>query len=167
MIRDGLVTPLSPGFAAPFDLPITRADRALSLGYHVPSHTVVSGLGGLWIHLGGSRPITLDLVGVRGLHRAPPGSHPPGWTLRFHSGGAATERTETIEGVRVASAARCVVDGLRWGDLALAIPAAFRAIREGAVGRSEVTKMVGAEDPRGLGAARLRSAWAAIESTFP
>jgi hypothetical protein len=163
MIRDHLVVPLSPGFAAPLDLPVTREDRAASLRDHVPSHTVVSGLGGLWIHMGGVRPTYLDLVGARGLHRAPPGTHPFGWIVRFHSGRAATEPPETIADVRVASPARCVTDGLRWGDLAQAIPATIRAIRCGYVTRWEVASKVRAEDPRGLGAARLRSAWAAID----
>lgn len=166
MIRDRLVFPLSPGFAAPLDLPVTREDRARSLSGHVPPHTVVSGLGGLWIHAGGVRPTCLDLVGARGLHRAPPGSHPPGWILRFHSGRAAIEPPETIAGVRVASPSRCVTDGLRWGDLAEAIPSAVEAIRGGHVCRRDVTEKVRAENPRGPGAARLRSAWGAIDQTL-
>jgi len=166
MIRAGFVAPLSPGFAAPLDLPITRADRAISLGDSIPSHTIVSGLGGLWIHVGGRRPPSLDLVGERGLHRSPPGTHPPGWTVRFHSGDAAIEPSVSIEGLRVASLARCVVDGLRWGDLAQAIPAAIETIRAGAIERGTVSDLVHLSSSRGLGTARLRSAWAAIDQTL-
>lgn len=166
MIRDGFVSPITPGFAAPLDLPVIREDRALSLSGVPPGHTVVSGLSGLWIHSGGPRPVFLDLVGLPGLHRTPPGRHPPGWVLRFHSGRAAIEPPTVVSDVRIGSPARCAVDGLRWGPLDSAVPRVVTALRTGAIDRVEAARLIGEESPRGAGVARLRSAWAAIESVL-
>ena len=162
MVRDGVVAGLSLDVAAPLDLPITAEDRASCLRGVVPAHTVVSGLTGLWVHVGGFRPIVIDLVGLRGLHRAPPGSDPPGWRIRFHSGPAASEPDLSLAGVRVASVERCVADGLRWAGLGEAIAATFRAVTNGSVDTEAVSALVGTTDPRGLGAMRMASAWHAI-----
>jgi hypothetical protein len=166
MAREGIVVPLGPGFGAPVDLPVIRADRARPLSGVVPGHTVVSGLAGLWIHSGGCRPRDLDLVGARGLHRLPPGSHPPGWILRFHSGAAALEPAEAFHGVRVAGPARCAVDSLRWDELGRAIPMVVACLRSGAVKRDEVAALVAGESRRGAGASRARNAWSAIEQAL-
>ena len=166
MVRDGVVTSLSLDVAAPLDLPITAQDRASCLRGVVPTHTVVSGLTGLWVHLDGFRPIVVDLVGLRGLHRAPPGSDPPGWRIRFHSGPAASEPGLSLAGVRIAAVERCVADGLRWAGLGEAIAAAFRAVTSGSVDSDAVSALVRATDPRGLGAMRMASAWHAIEEAL-
>ncbi len=165
MIRDRVVLRLAPGFGAPVDLPVTRDDRASTLSEAVPTHTVVSGLAGLWIHLGGERPASVDLVGVRGLHRPLPDFRPLGWRVRFHSGGAAEEAFDSLAGLRVAAPERCASDGLRWDDLGVAIPAVMGAIGAGQVDIACVSALVASEDPRGLGAARLKSAWAAIRAS--
>jgi hypothetical protein len=166
MIRDRVVIPLAPGFAAALDLPVTRVDRAATLGDSIPGHTVVSGLAGLWVHHGGPRPIAIDLVGVRGLHRSPPDFHPSGWRWNFHSGSAASEAVDLIGGIHVAKRERCVVDALRWDDLAAAIPAIVGALDQGSVTAPAIRARIEGEDSRGLGATRMRSAWAAIEVTL-
>jgi len=166
MAREGILVPLGPEFGAPVDLPVIPADRARPLAGFVPGHTVVSGLAGLWIRTGGYRPRTLDLIGVRGLHRLPPGCHPPGWIVRFHSGAAALEPSDSFHGIRVAGPARCAVDSLRWGDLGQAIPTVVAGLRGGTVRRAEVTAIVAGESRRGAGATRLRNAWAAIEEAL-
>lgn len=167
MIRDGIVVPLAPGFAAPLDLPLTKDDRASTLANAVPEHTVVSGLAGLWIHGGGTRPIDVDLVGLKGLHRTSPDVHPRGWRVRFHSGRAAEETGERLSGMRVATPERCACDALRWDDLDTAIPSIVGAIHQGFVQPSSVDALVGETNPRGLGAARMTSAWAAIRASIP
>lgn len=163
MTREGVLTSVGPGWGAPLDLPVIRADRARPLVGIVPSHTVVSSLAGLWIHAGGRRPRILDLVGERGLHRTPPGTHPPGWILRFHSGAAAFEPADILAGVRVAAPSRCIVDALRWGDLGVVFPVVIEALRKEIVTRDEVTDVIGRENPRGRGASRSTNAWEAID----
>ncbi len=164
MVRDGAAEYLAPGYAAARDLPLPAPARASTLEAVVPGHTVVSGLAGLWIHRGGAAPSIVDLVGPRGLHRAKPGADARGWTLAFHSGAAADEPWERFASLRVASPARCVADALRWADLAAAIGVTCAAIRGGDVDAADVAALVARDDPRGFGAARVRSAWAAISS---
>lgn len=166
MLREGILVPVGPRHGAPLDLPVTRIDRACPLDDIIPSHTVLSGLAGLWVHSGGNMPRTLDLVGARGLHRAPPGTYPAGWILRFHSGAAALEPAETISGIRIASPSRCVADALRWEDLSGALPVVLTVLKEGIVARSEVADVIDGESPRGRGTARLTSVWAAIEKAL-
>ena len=162
MERDGVLLPLAPGVGHARDIPVTATARALAVGLFVPHHTVVSGLAGLWIHGGCGNLGTLDLVGKRGLHRAAPGYAPRGWILRFHSGNAAREPASSWADVRVASPERCAADALRWHDLGGAIPAVLEAVRRGVVVPDDLNTLVKAEDPRGSGAARVRSAWGAL-----
>jgi hypothetical protein len=150
----------------PRDIPESAGARAASLAPVVPSHTVVSGLAGLWVRCGGPTPSVVDLVGTRGLHRAKPGADARGWLLAFHSGGAATGARTEIGGIVVASAERCAADALRWRDLATALPAVFLAIRDACVDPVAIEALVGADDPRGQGAARARHAWAALAAAL-
>jgi hypothetical protein len=146
----------------PRDIPESPLARAICLLPVVPAHTVVSGLAGLWVRCGGAAPSVVDLVGARGLHRAKPGANARGWTLVFHSGGAATGPRAQVGGIVVASAERCAADALRWRDLATAIEVVFLAVRAGSVEAAAVEALVFQDDPRGHGAARARHAWAAL-----
>jgi hypothetical protein len=150
----------------PRDIPESSLARALCLSPVVPAHTVVSGLAGLWVRCGGDAPSVVDLVGVRGLHRAKPGADARGWTLAFHSGGAATGPCAEIGGIVVASAERCAADALRWRDLATAIEVVFLAVRAGAVEPAAIEALVTEDDPRGYGAARARCAWGALATAL-
>ena len=166
MLRDRVVAPLAPQHGMPLDIPVSPGARASSLAPVVPAHTVVSGLAGLWVYCGGEASAMVDLVGARGLHRAKPGADARGWTLVFHSGGAATGPRVEIGGIVVACAARCAADALRWRDLAAALPAVFLAIREGRVDPSAIGVLVSRDDPRGQGAARARCAWEALATAL-
>ncbi len=162
MLRDGAIAYLAPRNAMPLDLPVSPDARASSLAPVVPAHTVVSGLAGLWIRRGGPAPGVVDLVGRRGLHRAKPGADARGWTLAFHSGRAADGTTDRIGGVRVPATERCAADALRWAPAAEAIRAVYGFARDGLLDVRALDDVVRSDDPRGKGAARERSAWAAI-----
>ncbi len=166
MLRDGVLAFLSPRHAVPYDLPTSPDTRASTLAPVVPRHTIVSGLAGLWIRFGGSAPSVVDLVGRRGLHRAKPGADARGWRIEFHSGGAALEARDGVRSVAVARPERCAADALRWRDAREAIPAIYRAIRRGDVDAAALDAVVERDDPRGLGAARMRSTWAAIREAL-
>lgn len=166
MLRDGVVAHLAPGHGMPRDLPVSPTTRARTLSPVVPAHTVVSGLAGLWVRHGGPAPSVVDLVGARGLHRAKPGADAKGWTLAFHSGRAASGRCDQFSGVAVANSERCAADALRWRDLAKAMEAVFRALRSGQVDRAATEAIVSGDDARGHGAARVRSAWNALNVAF-
>jgi hypothetical protein len=166
MLRDGVLAPLAPRNGMPRDIPESSLARALCLLPVVPPHTVVSGLAGLWVRFGATAPSVVDLVGVRGLHRAKPGADARGWTLVFHSGGAATEPRAEIGGIAVASAERCAADALRWRDLATAIEVVFLAVRAGSVPPAAIAALVMEDDPRGHGAARARYAWGALAAAL-
>lgn len=162
MLRDGVVEYLAPGYGMPRDLPLSPEARARTLSPVVPAHTVVSGLVGLWVRHGGQAPLDVDLVGARGLHRAKPGADARGWTLSFHSGRAATEPCDRFSTVAVANSERCAADALRWRDLGAAMEAVYRAVRSGRVDCAATEAIVRGDDPRGSGAARVRSAWRAL-----
>ncbi len=162
MLRDGIVGYLAPGYGMPFDLPLSPETRALTLSPVVPAHTVVSGLAGLWVRHGGLAPVIVDLVGARGLHRAKPGADARGWTLVFHSGRAATGPCDRFSTVVVARSERCAADALRWRDLGPAMEAVYRAIRSGQIDCAATEAIIRGDDPRGSGAARVRSAWRAL-----
>jgi len=166
MLRDGVLAPLSPQHGMPLDIPVSPRARASSLAPVVPAHTVVSGLAGLWVHCGGAAPSVVDLVGARGLHRAKPGADARGWTLVFHSGGAATGPRAEIGGIVVACAERCAADALRWRDLGAAIEAVFLAVRAGLINPAAIGAVVTNDDPRGQGAARARYAWEALATAL-
>ncbi|HEX7590141.1 MAG TPA: hypothetical protein VF362_04090 [Demequinaceae bacterium] len=166
MLRDGVLAPLAPRHGMPRDVPESSLARALCLSPVVPAHTVVSGLAGLWVRHGGAAPSVADLVGARGLHRAKPGAEARGWTLVFHSGGAATGPRTEFGGIVVASAERCAADALRWRDLATAIEVVFLAVRAGSVEPAAIEALVVRDDPRGHGAARARYAWGALAATL-
>jgi hypothetical protein len=166
MLRDGVLAPLAPRHGMPRDIPVSPHVRAISLSPVVPAHTVVSGLAGLWVRCGGAAPSVVDLVGARGLHRAKPGADARGWTLVFHSGGAASGPRAEIGGIVVASAERCAADALRWRDLATAIEIVFFAVRAGNVEPAAIEALVMQDDPRGHGAARVRYAWGALVATL-
>lgn len=162
MVRDRVVLHLAPGFAVPLDLPVTVEDRVMCVVAAVPCHTVVSGHAGLWLALGGQRPLSLTLVGRRGLHRTPLDAQLFGWRTAFHSGPAAHESCSFTGGVRIASIERCVADALRWDDLARAFPACIAAIREGYADQRQIRRMVNSADAKGTGSARAISAWVAL-----
>ncbi len=162
MLRDGVVAQVGPGHVRPLDVPESARDRATSLAAAVPSHTVLSASAGLWVRYGGEFPGSIDVVGRRGLHRHKPGSRPGGAEVAFHSGAAATEAADSIAGVRVAPAARCAADALRWSSLADAIPRVWALLDARALDPSAVAAAVATADPRGAGAGRERSAWSAI-----
>ena len=166
MLRDGVLAPLAPRHGMPRDIPMSPHSRATSLAPVVPAHTVVSGLAGLWVRYGGAAPTAVDLVGARGLHRAKPGADARGWTLVFHSGGAATGPRAEIGGIVVACGERCAADALRWRDLATAIEVVFLAVRAGAIDPAAIEAFVARDDPRGHGAACARYAWAALASAL-
>jgi hypothetical protein len=166
MLRDGVLAPVAPRHGMPRDIPESSLARALCLAPVVPAHTVVSGLAGLWVRCGGTAPSVVDLVGVRGLHRAKPGADGHGWTLVFHSGGAATGPRTAIGGIIVASAERCAADALRWRDLATAIEVVYGAVRAGSIEPTAIATLVARDDPRGHGAARARYAWGALAVTL-
>jgi hypothetical protein len=166
MLRDGVVAHLAPGYGMPLDLPVSPETRARTLSPVVPAHTVVSGLAGLWVRHGGPAPLIVDLVGVRGLHRAKPGADAKGWTLVFHSGRAALGRRDVYATVAVASSERCAADALRWRSLGAALDAVYRALRSGQVDCAATQAIVDGDDARGLGAARVRSAWEALMTSF-
>ncbi|PKQ26181.1 MAG: hypothetical protein CVT64_06890 [Actinobacteria bacterium HGW-Actinobacteria-4] len=164
LIRDGTCTALSPAFALPRDIPETPGLRALAVRDSVPAHTVLSGLGGLWVALGGPPPPVLDVVGARGLHRVvttdtPATGVPATPQVAFHSGLAHTEASVTLMGLTVANIGRCCIDALRWGRHALAIPAVAGAVRGGDVTMEALHSAFAADHPRGPGHARLRSVW--------
>lgn len=166
MLRDGVLLPLAPRHGMPPDLPESPRQRAACLAPVVPAHTVVSGLAGLWIRCGGAAPSVVDLVGARGLHRAKPGADARGWTLVFHSGGAASGQREEIGGIVVASAERCAADALRWRDLGTAIEAVVVAVQAERADPAGIGTLVAGDDPRGQGAARARSAWGAVSTAL-
>ncbi len=168
MIRDHTIAPLTLRTATPLDIPASPHDRAAAIASAVPGHTVLSSLAGIWVLLGGARPGVLDLVGRRGLHRAAPGTRLPGWEIEFHAGRAIDEECISLGEVRVASVERCAADALRWRDLGAALGRVVALVRTGAVNPHTVEELVFAEDSRGFGAARQRSAWAATTaSAFP
>ncbi len=162
MLRDGVLAPLAPRHGMPRDIPESSHARAICLLPVVPAHTVVSGLAGLWVRYGGAAPSVVDLVGARGLHRAKPGADARGWTLVFHSGGAAAGPRTEIAGIVVASEERCAADALRWRELATALRVVFLAVRAGNIEPSAIEAVVTEDDPRGHGAARARYAWGAL-----
>ena len=162
MLRDGVVAHLAPGYGMPLDLPVSPESRARALSPVVPAHTVVSGLAGLWVRHGGPVPPVVDLVGARGLHRAKPGADAKGWTLVFHSGRAASEPRDVFATLAVANSERCAADALRWRSLGAAMDAVYRAVRSGQVDCAATQALVNGDDARGLGAARVRSAWEAL-----
>lgn len=166
MLRDGALSYLAPRHGMPRDLPPTPADRAATLAPVVPPHTVVSGLAGLWVRDGSEAPATVDLVGRRGLHRAKPGADARGWRLAFHSGPAGYGGDDVVGGVRLAAPERCAADALRWGSGGVALATVYRAVRDGCVDAAAIDALVAADDPRGLGAARVRSAWEAVRSAL-
>lgn len=166
MFRDGVVAHLAPGYGMPRDLPVSAETRARTLSPVVPAHTVVSGLAGLWVRHGGPAPSVVDLVGARGLHRAKPGADAKGWTLAFHSGRAASGPCDVYARVAVASSERCAADALRWDDLAVTMPAVLHAVRAGRLDPAVMSELVGSDDPRGFGARRAHSAWAAAATTL-
>ena len=165
MLRDRILEPLTLRTATPQDIPVSPADRAAAIGAAVPGHTVVSSLAGIWALLGGLRPDVLDLVGRRGLHRAPPGTRLPGWEIEFHTGRAIDEDCAAVGAIRVPSVERCAADALRWRDLGAALTRVVELIDVGSVDPDTVGTLVDAEDPRGFGASRQRSAWAAAKAS--
>lgn len=162
LLRDRIVSPMTRGVALPRDVASRPGIRAHVLGTAVPQHTVVSALGGLWVHAGGIAPTALDVVGARGLHRTVASTSTAGLAITFHSGLAATEPAHAWAGLRVASLARCGIDALRWADLALAFPAITAAVRQRHVSVADLDHAYSADDPRGQGYRRLESAWKAL-----
>jgi len=162
MVRAGILAPLTPTAALPADLSPTPQWRARAVRDLVPAHTVLSGLGGLWVHEGGQCPDHLTVVGRRGLHRTVAPDASTGPTPMFHSGSAVTELAATIEGIRVATPARCAVDALRWDDHRRALPLVARSLRARRIDASEIRRIMASDSAVGAGYSRMKSAWQAL-----
>ncbi|MEX0913895.1 MAG: hypothetical protein WDZ57_02980 [Demequina sp.] len=162
MVRTGMVNELTPSVALAADVPSTPWWRALAVRPLVPAHTVLSGLGGLWVHLDGKHPDQLIVVGHRGLHRTV--TRPPhgDMSARFHSGRAVEEEAVCVAGVRVALPERCAADALRWDDHTQAVPTLAVLLRDGHLGVDTVDRMVDADSAAGAGYSRMASAWQAL-----
>jgi len=166
MVRSGILVELTDSAALAWDVAPTPHWRALAVQHLVPAHTVLSGLGGVWVHHGGRCPDPLIVVGKRGLHRT--GVRPPrgtGTTLRFHSGKAATEEAISMASIRVATRARCAVDALRWDDHQQALPLLAALLRERHLDIAHIDQLVCSDSAVGAGYSRMASAWQALKSS--
>lgn len=162
MLAAGVLTPLTSDTALPTDVPVSPATRALAVRAHVPDHTVLSGLAGLWVHGGGRCPAQVVVVGRRGLHRTVSPTATASPTAVFHSGPAHRESPVTLAGINIATVERCAVDALRWDDHREALPAVIDAVRAGRADAPRLADLVARESPVGAGHRRLTSVWRAV-----
>lgn len=162
MVAAGVLTPLTADAAIPTDVPYDPVWRALALREHVPAHTVLSGLAGLWVHCGGPCPAQVVVVGRRGLHRTVSPARAGSPATVFHSGPAHREPSLFVAGLSTATTERCATDALRWDDHRAALPAVVEAVRTGRVCASRLADLVACESPSGARHRRLESAWQAL-----
>jgi len=161
LVRDGVVVPATRRFAFPADVNPSPGIRAWCVAPSVPTHTVLSGLAGLWVWHGGSWPGEVTVVGKRGLHRAAVNHHPGPARDRvtFHSGLAWRDPATTLGPIAIASPARCCSDALRWDAHRVAIPVVARTVATGAVPLASIIAEVRRDNLRGAGYARLAQLW--------
>jgi len=124
LMREGLVHEVLGPVALPRDVTSTPALRWLLAAPYVPPHTWATGLAALWLRGLAPPPQTINLVGLRGLHKViPPASTPP---VAYHSG----PRVGLPAGAwRVADVSRACVDALFYESAQSAIPVVARALR--------------------------------------
>lgn len=103
--RDGVLVEVWPGVLRAVDLAAGPGDRARMLGAHVPPKTVVARQAAVWVHTGGFRPATLDVIAVE---RCRSTAH-----VQVHAEPLAPGDVVRLGGVAVTSIARTALDVAR------------------------------------------------------
>ncbi|WP_084101357.1 hypothetical protein [Demequina sp. NBRC 110051] len=152
MLREGVIVPLLPGLARAPDVPESRGLRAAAVGMHARPEFVASGLAALWVHFGGTAPVTLDLVSTAHHHSR---SWKPAMDTRMHA-------SRHDYGGAVACPADALVDSLRWGDLADALPRAYALLGDGRVAATDAVAALDRIDARDYSWRRAWGAWGAL-----
>lgn len=160
---DRLIAPLAPGRALPCDLTVSAPLRAAAVSRLVPARAALTGLSALWLHgfVDGLCPLPLRVAVPRGAHPdPPPGASSLAWA--WHTDGQGWDSASDASGVAAVSFAHAAATALRLDDLAVALPAVARAVREGGCGVAEIDDAVGAGTGTLEGRQRQLSAWRAL-----
>lgn len=163
-LRDGLLLPLTPGTAAPADIPRTPALRALALSPLVPDRGTVTGLAGLWLEGLTPFPAAIDVLRREGTHRAPRRLQARA-RICIHAGDPGPGSTRTSADVTFAAPGRCAVDALRWAPLGPSIAAIWTGMRGGTLTPADVDGAL-AVTPPDRSRRRAQSAWQAIQQCW-
>ncbi|WP_062073043.1 hypothetical protein [Demequina sediminicola] len=169
-LKDGVIKPLGPTIALPYDITPTPALRRFATSQHVPVNMSLSGTGALWVRFGGEAPAVLDVC-VPARRHIRQGSR--GWPIRLHY---STRPLSRVRGARnamiasspqdghaVESAPRAVVDALRWAPLEEAVPWVVMAAQHG-VTPHQVQGELALLRPKDATAVRARNAWQMLYS---